>query len=137
MKKLTLVAALSFAAAALAGEPAADGGFVLAGDAAQGQKGYKVSCAPCHGDKGLGNGPAAAALNPRPASFTLPEVAARSTAEWVYLLARDGGAAHGKSELMAPLGKTLTDQQLRNIAAYVLTLLPPAPAQPGTGARPK
>ncbi len=134
MKTTLLLAALSLASAALAGEPAPDAGFVLSGDAAQGQKGYKLVCAPCHGEKGLGNGPAAAALNPRPASFTLPDVAARLTGEWVYTLSRDGGAAHGKSELMAPLGKTLTDQQLRNIAAFVLTL---APAQPGTGAKPK
>jgi len=31
---------------------------------------YLSYCAPCHGDKGRGNGPAAAGLNPKPADHT-------------------------------------------------------------------
>ncbi|MDQ6761487.1 MAG: c-type cytochrome [Bacteroidota bacterium] len=31
---------------------------------------YTANCAPCHGSKGKGNGPAAAALNPKPADHT-------------------------------------------------------------------
>jgi mono/diheme cytochrome c family protein len=31
---------------------------------------YMTNCAPCHGDKGKGDGPAAAALNPKPADHT-------------------------------------------------------------------
>ncbi|HZY38300.1 MAG TPA: c-type cytochrome, partial [Mucilaginibacter sp.] len=33
---------------------------------------YITNCAPCHGDKGKGDGPAAAALNPKPADHTSP-----------------------------------------------------------------
>jgi len=33
---------------------------------------YITNCAPCHGDKGKGDGPAAAALTPKPADHTSP-----------------------------------------------------------------
>jgi mono/diheme cytochrome c family protein len=38
--------------------------------AEQGEKIAKVNCVSCHGDKGKGNGPAAVALNPKPADWT-------------------------------------------------------------------
>lgn len=31
---------------------------------------YAANCSPCHGDRGKGDGPAAAALNPKPADHT-------------------------------------------------------------------
>jgi mono/diheme cytochrome c family protein len=36
----------------------------------QGRSIYENKCQMCHGPKGDGNGPAAAAFNPKPASFT-------------------------------------------------------------------
>ena len=36
---------------------------------AHGQEVFKTACAVCHGDKGDGNGPAGAALNPKPRNF--------------------------------------------------------------------
>jgi mono/diheme cytochrome c family protein len=33
---------------------------------------YITNCAPCHGEKGKGDGPAASALNPKPADHTSP-----------------------------------------------------------------
>lgn len=35
----------------------------------QGKKAFATSCAACHGEKGAGDGPAAAALNPKPRNF--------------------------------------------------------------------
>lgn len=40
----------------------------------QGGKVAKVNCVSCHGDKGKGNGPAAVALNPKPADWTSKRV---------------------------------------------------------------
>src|SRR5713226_5064470 len=40
----------------------------------QGEKVAKVNCVSCHGDKGKGNGPAAVALNPKPADWTSKRV---------------------------------------------------------------
>jgi len=39
----------------------------------QGKKLYSDKCQICHGVKGDGNGPAGAALNPKPADFTSPK----------------------------------------------------------------
>jgi mono/diheme cytochrome c family protein len=43
---------------------------------AEGKSLYSVNCASCHGNTGHGDGPAAAALNPKPRNFT--------TGEWRY-----------------------------------------------------
>jgi mono/diheme cytochrome c family protein len=47
---------------------------------AKGQRLTHQSCAECHGETGLGDGPAAAGLNPRPASWRTPEFQAQSDA---------------------------------------------------------
>lgn len=39
---------------------------------ARGEALFKQNCTSCHGDTGLGNGPAAGTLNPRPRNFTQP-----------------------------------------------------------------
>ncbi len=38
----------------------------------QGKKIFEQACAPCHGSKGDGKGPAGAVLKPPPTNFTLP-----------------------------------------------------------------
>lgn len=40
----------------------------------QGEKVAKVNCVSCHGPKGKGDGPAAVALNPKPADWTSKKV---------------------------------------------------------------
>jgi mono/diheme cytochrome c family protein len=104
-----------------------DAGLVLNGDASKGKSTYRLMCFPCHGEKGAGNGPAAVALNPKPDSFADPVVAARMTPEWTYHIMKEGGVAHGKSKQMAPMSSALTETQLIDVTAYVMTLLPPAP----------
>jgi high-affinity iron transporter len=44
----------------------------------QGKKLYEQSCAPCHGAKGDGKGPAGLALKPPPRTFNLP------LSQWTY-----------------------------------------------------
>lgn len=124
MKKL-LVAAVLFALPAFA-----------AGDAKKGETHYKTLCVSCHGEKGDGNGPAGAALNPHPTNFTDPANADRLTEDWVYKMVKNGGAANGKSPLMVSWAGALDEQGLKDVTAYVLTLKPakaapaPAPAAP-------
>jgi high-affinity iron transporter len=45
---------------------------------AQGKKLYEQNCAPCHGAKGDGKGPAGLALKPPPQTFNLP------LSQWIY-----------------------------------------------------
>lgn len=133
MKKLVLVAGL------LALPAFADAPFELKGDAAKGEAHYKTLCIACHGEKGDGNGVAAAAMNPKPGNFTDPANVDRLTEEWVYKMIKNGGAANGKSAMMAPWSAALKDPELRDVAAYVLKFKPakaapakaaPAPAAP-------
>lgn len=120
--------------AALVSVPAFAGGFELKGDAAKGEAHFKQLCVSCHGEKGDGTGAAAAALNPKPTSFADPANADRLTDEWVYKMVKDGGAANGKSAMMVAWSGVLKDDQIRDVAAYVLKFKPakkgatPAPA---------
>jgi mono/diheme cytochrome c family protein len=65
MSRLTLLVVLS-SFIALAGPPATVDKALLD----KGKSVFTVNCLPCHGEKGEGNGPAAAALNPKPRNFT-------------------------------------------------------------------
>lgn len=128
MKKLVL-------AAAVVALPAFAGPFELKGDAAKGETQFKTLCVSCHGEKGDGNGPAGAALTPKPTNFTDPANASRLTDEWVYKMVKDGGQANGKSPMMVAWSAALNDQQIRDVAAYVLKFKPAAakaaePAKP-------
>lgn len=102
-------------------------GFVLGGTPANGQVTFKTYCNSCHGDTGAGDGPASAALTPKPANFTDPKHAAEVTDEYIYKMVKDGGAANGKSPLMVAWGPVLGDDaKVRDVAAYVRTLAKPA-----------
>lgn len=103
-------------------KPAAPAGeeFKIKGDAAKGAETYKLYCVPCHGEKGMGDGIAAAALNPKPRNFTDKAVMAAIPDKEVYTAIKDGGAAVGKSPLMVAWGPVLgDDQKIHDVAAYV------------------
>jgi cytochrome c553 len=44
------------------------------------------------------------------------------SSEQTYLIIKDGGEAHGLCDKMIPAGRRLTDQDIRDLTAYVLTL---------------
>lgn len=70
------------------------------------EKKYQMFCASCHGAQGKGDGPAGAALDPKPRNF----VAWKDSVEDDYLakVIREGGGAVGKSASMAPWGGVLS-----------------------------
>ena len=126
MNKLFLMAGLTAGCAAFA----ADAKFELKGDAAKGAPKFVTFCVACHGEKGDGNGPAGAALTPKPTNFTDPANAERLTDVYVYKMIKDGGAANGRSPLMVAWNAALKDDEIRDVAAYVLKFKPaPAPAK--------
>jgi mono/diheme cytochrome c family protein len=96
--------------------------FAITGDAAKGQAQFKTYCAACHGDQGKGDGPAAAALNPKPANFSDAAHAATVTDEYIYNMIKEGGLANGKSSLMAGWKSSLNESQLMDVAAFVRSL---------------
>lgn len=80
---------------------------------------YNQLCASCHGQAGDGNGPAGAALNPKPRAFTDATWQASVTDEHIHKVIKDGGVAVGLSPMMAPWGAVLSEQQLTEMVAYV------------------
>ena len=61
---------------------------------------FKTVCATCHGEGGLGNGPAAAALTPKPRNYTDKTWQASVTDDQIRQTIVMGGAAVGKSPVM-------------------------------------
>lgn len=120
MKRLALP--LLIFASAVHAEP-----FRLDGNPLRAEKLFLTHCAACHGEKGNGVGSASAGLSPRPTDFTSQANRTRLTEEWVYKIISQGGAANGRSPLMISWVNTFTDQQIRDLAAYVLLFKPFAP----------
>ena len=58
----------------------------------QGEKVAKVNCVSCHGPKGKGNGPAAVALNPKPADWTSKKVQGEPDGEIFWKITTGRGA---------------------------------------------
>ena len=124
-------ALIAFVLVTLAGSDSAFGGEPAAyGVAARGQGHYATYCAACHGSKGGGDGPLAAMLVPRPPRHS---DAARMDAlsdEYLFRLLKDGGPALGRSALMNAWGKTLSEEQILDLIAFIRTLsrsrLPPS-----------
>lgn len=61
---------------------------------------FKTRCVPCHGETGGGDGPGAAALNPKPRNYTDAKWQASVTDEQLKKTILYGGAAVGKSPNM-------------------------------------
>jgi mono/diheme cytochrome c family protein len=77
---------------------------------------YKTNCASCHGDTGLGDGPAGAALDPAPKN--LAELQARAGDD--YLFWRITTGKEGTS--MVPWKGVLTDEQIWQVVSFIRTL---------------
>jgi mono/diheme cytochrome c family protein len=76
---------------------------------------YTGNCGPCHGDKGRGDGPAAAGLNPKPADHTSAAVQTQT----------DGAIFWKLSEGKAPMPaykKIFTEQQRWELVNFIRTL---------------
>lgn len=58
----------------------------------QGKKVARVNCASCHGNSGKGNGPAAMALNPKPADWTAKKVQDETDGEIFWKITTGRGA---------------------------------------------
>lgn len=82
-----------------------------------GQTIYMTYCAPCHGNSGKGDGPASAALNPKPADHTSAAVQAQSDGTMFYEISQ--GHAH---TAMTPFKAVLSADQRWAVINYIRTL---------------
>ena len=84
-------------------------------NAKQGKTLYFSYCTPCHGDKGKGDGPAAAALNPKPADHTSDAIAAEPDGSLFYKI------SEGRNP-MPQFKTTLSETQRWELVDYIRTL---------------
>jgi mono/diheme cytochrome c family protein len=92
--------------------------FAAAADGGQAQRGAAVFtryCALCHGANGDGKGIAAKAYKPPPANL----VTSAYPDDYKETIIRLGGQAVGRSQFMPPWGKELSDEQIRDLVAYL------------------
>ena len=82
--------------------------------AEQGEKIAKVNCVSCHGDKGKGTGPAAVALNPKPADWTSVRVQKESDGEIFWKITTGRGPM--------PSWRHLSENDRWAVVRYIRTL---------------
>lgn len=78
---------------------------------------YTGRCTACHGPTGAGDGPAAAALAPRPASFVDSAFQATRTDQQLTTAITDG-----KPPMMPGFGRQLSAAEIRSLVEYVRRL---------------
>lgn len=83
---------------------------------------YTTYCSTCHGEQGAGDGPAAAALDPKPASFSSPGFWEGKDDAYLKKVIKEGGVTVGKSPLMAAWGAVLDDAKIDAVIAHCKTL---------------
>ncbi len=74
---------------------------------------YEVNCVSCHGDTGLGDGPAGGSLVPAPVNFY--ELNPLVGEDYYYFVIREG--VPGTS--MVPWKNTLKEEEIYQVVAYV------------------
>ena len=112
-----LILAGFIVALAIGGPPLADA--AGKGDPAKGKEKFNQICASCHGPTGHGDGPAAAALDPKPRNLSDPKYVSTLSDEQIFKTVKEGGAAVGKSPLMPAWGSVLSDNDIWNVIAYL------------------
>ncbi len=80
---------------------------------------FEAGCDGCHGKQGRGDGPAAAALNPKPANFCTSTK--HPTDNLKIQMIAEGGAIMGHSPAMPAWGEVLDKQAILDIVAYIHT----------------
>jgi mono/diheme cytochrome c family protein len=84
------------------------------GNVANGKKLAETNCFACHGASGKGDGPAAAALNPKPADWTSPKVQSEPEGSLFWKISNGRGPM--------PPWKHLPDKDRWDLVAYVKSL---------------
>jgi mono/diheme cytochrome c family protein len=119
VRRWLVAAALALAAPVLADEAAPP----LPRDSAdaaviRGSIAFRTYCVLCHGSEGRGDGRAAKMYTPRPANLTVSPF----NDTYKEMIIRGGGASVGRSAYMPPWGDELTDEQIRDVVAFLREL---------------
>ncbi len=86
--------------------------------AVNGQSIFAENCTPCHGTGGKGDGPTAASLPAPPPNFTDPATLNAMSPSEIFTTIKEGRM----DKMMPPWKQRLSDDQIWDAAAYLLTL---------------
>lgn len=89
---------------------------------AAGESLYAVNCAACHGETGMGDGAAAAGLDPKPASLADEHMMSELTDGYLYWRISTGGAMEPFNSAMPAWGETLTEDQVWQLVSFVRSI---------------
>ena len=90
---------------------------------ARGQEVFLRYCGPCHGPTGQGDGKFfATGLEPKPIDLSDESYLRTRTDAELFQWIREGSSAAGRSLLCPPWGKTLDEEQIRELVAFIRTL---------------
>lgn len=101
---------------------------------AQGKRIFYDKCVWCHADSSPAGPSNRMNLNPMPPLINDGKVLNPLSDDYLENVITLGGAAMGKSAIMPPWGKTLTQKEIRQVIAYIRAVAQPPyhpPAQPG------
>jgi mono/diheme cytochrome c family protein len=127
--RLSVIAATLFGAAALA-SAAGNKGAAKAALIEEGRLVFETNCAACHGPAGQGDGPAAAALDPKPRNLADAAYMKTRPAATLRKVIEEGGQSVGLSPVMVGWKASLTPAQIDAVLAFVQSLGKPAPKNP-------
>ena len=95
---------------------------VKGADPDQGAHWFSFYCVHCHGWTGKGDGPTAAALDPRPRNLTNGKYTNYISNLELFAMIKGGGKARNLSEAMPPWGNIMQDQDIWNTIAFIRSL---------------
>lgn len=97
----------------------------FAGDSAAvaaGAELFDANCASCHGETGLGDGPAAVGLDPKPASLADSSMMSDLTDAYIFWRITEGGTSEPFNSAMPPWGDAFTEEQRWQLVSFVRSL---------------
>ena len=80
---------------------------------------FQDTCSRCHGSQGFGDGSDGTTLATPPRNFHDCDIMAKDADEKVFQEIKGGSASIGRSNDMPSWGEALTDDEIRNLLAYV------------------
>lgn len=83
-----------------------------------GKKSYDTNCAVCHGPTGKGDGPGAAALNPKPKNLAAQEIQGQTDGELFWKISKGRG--------VMPPWEQLPEKERWSLVHFVRSLAPAA-----------
>jgi mono/diheme cytochrome c family protein len=94
------------------------------GDPKQGMMIYAQLCVACHGERSMGDGVAAPAIEPKPANHTDRGRMGKLSDEHLYNVTVGGGLEVNRSANMPAWGAYLDEEEVYHLTAFLRSLVP-------------